>query len=392
MADLLVVFITGVTTGGLSCMAVQGGLLASSIANQVEDDVKAQLQARPPAPKSKKARRAQAAAAPPPRVRAQHIARPIALFLAAKLVAYTLLGFLLGWIGSLIQLTPAMRGALQIAIGVFMVGNALRMLDVHPIFRYFIFEPPKPVTRYLRRRAKTGSDDIITPLFLGVLTVLIPCGVTQAMMALAIGSGDPLTGALIMFAFTLGTTPVFFALAYTATRLGSLLEARFVKVVAVVVLVLGLFSITTGLNLLDSPLSPNRLVNALRPAPTPVVETNPALPFDPAAAVDITRQGAAPPVSVSGQADASNTVTIRADNDGYTPNVSRARSGEPVTLNLVTNKTFSCAQAFVIPSLGVERLLPDSGVTPISLPAQAAGSVLRYTCSMGMFTGEVFFE
>ncbi len=392
MADLLVVFITGVTTGGLSCMAVQGGLLASSIANQVEDDVKAQLQARPPAPKGKKARRAQAAVAPLPPVRAQHIARPIALFLAAKLVAYTLLGFLLGWIGSLIQLTPAMRGVLQIAIGVFMVGNALRMLDVHPIFRYFIFEPPKSVTRYLRRRAKTGSDDIITPLFLGALTVLIPCGVTQAMMALAIGSGDPLTGALIMFAFTLGTTPVFFALAYTASRLGSLLEARFVKVVAVVVLVLGLFSITTGLNLLDSPLSPNRLVNALRPAPTPVVEPSASLPFDPAAAVDITRQGAAPPVSVSGQADASNTVTIRADNDGYTPSLSRARSGEPVTLNLVTNKTFTCAQAFVIPSLGIERLLPDSGETPIPLPAQPAGSVLRYTCSMGMFTGEVFFD
>lgn len=391
MADLLVVFITGVTTGGLSCMAVQGGLLASSIANQVEDDVKAQLQARPPSRKSKKARRAQAAVAPPP-VRAQHIARPIALFLASKLVVYTLLGFLLGWIGSLIHLTPALRGALQIAIGVFMVGNALRMLDVHPIFRYFIFEPPKSVTRYLRRRARAGSDDIITPLFLGALTVLIPCGVTQAMMALAIGSGDPLTGALIMFAFTLGTTPVFFALAYTATRLGSLLEARFVKVVAIVVLVLGLFSITTGLNLLDSPLSPNRLVNALRPVPTPVVGTSPALPFDPGAAVDITRQGAAPPVTVSGQADASNTVTIRADNDGYSPNISRARSGEPVTLNLVTNKTFTCAQAFVIPSLGIERLLPDSGVTPISLPAQPAGSVLRYTCSMGMFTGEVLFE
>ena len=36
MANLGVVFLTGLTTGGLSCMAVQGGLLASSLAHQAE--------------------------------------------------------------------------------------------------------------------------------------------------------------------------------------------------------------------------------------------------------------------------------------------------------------------------------------------------------------------
>ena len=39
MAALWVAFITGITTGGLSCMAVQGGLLASSLANQIEKDL-----------------------------------------------------------------------------------------------------------------------------------------------------------------------------------------------------------------------------------------------------------------------------------------------------------------------------------------------------------------
>ena len=32
MSQLIVAFVTGVTTGGLSCLAVQGGLLASSLA------------------------------------------------------------------------------------------------------------------------------------------------------------------------------------------------------------------------------------------------------------------------------------------------------------------------------------------------------------------------
>src|SRR5262245_16527971 len=35
---LMVAFITGLTTGGLSCLAVQGGLLASSLARQIEQD------------------------------------------------------------------------------------------------------------------------------------------------------------------------------------------------------------------------------------------------------------------------------------------------------------------------------------------------------------------
>ena len=38
MSQLVVAFVTGLTTGGLSCLAVQGGLLASSLAHQLEQD------------------------------------------------------------------------------------------------------------------------------------------------------------------------------------------------------------------------------------------------------------------------------------------------------------------------------------------------------------------
>src|SRR5512142_1604494 len=40
MSQLIIPFVTGLTTGGLSCLAVQGGLLASSIAHEVEQSVK----------------------------------------------------------------------------------------------------------------------------------------------------------------------------------------------------------------------------------------------------------------------------------------------------------------------------------------------------------------
>src|SRR5512138_1699571 len=38
MSQLVVAFVTGITTGGLSCLAVQGGLLASSLAHQIEQE------------------------------------------------------------------------------------------------------------------------------------------------------------------------------------------------------------------------------------------------------------------------------------------------------------------------------------------------------------------
>ena len=36
--NLLLIFLTGLTTGGLSCLAMQGGLLASVIANQKDQE------------------------------------------------------------------------------------------------------------------------------------------------------------------------------------------------------------------------------------------------------------------------------------------------------------------------------------------------------------------
>src|SRR5688572_24419071 len=247
--QILIAFITGLTTGGLSCLAVQGGLLASSLAHQIEQDYLEQSVQ----PKKRGKNQTQ-----PPR---PSTALPILLFLASKLAAYTLLGALLGWLGSYITLSPATRAFLLIAIGIFMVGNALRMFNLHPIFRYFSIEPPKFITRYIRRTAK--GTDTATPIFLGALTVFIPCGVTQAMIATALGTGSVVLGAALMFAFTLGTSPVFFIIAYLTTELGARLEKFFMRFVAVVVLILGFVTLDGGLNLIGSPLSIQNLTRNL---------------------------------------------------------------------------------------------------------------------------------
>ena len=353
MSQLMVAFVTGITTGGLSCLAVQGGLLASSLAHQIEQDYAGQV-AQPKKAKQKQSVRTNSA-------------MPIALFLLAKLVAYTLLGALLGWLGSFLTLSPTTRAILMIAIGVFMVGNALRMFNVHPIFRYFSIEPPKFITRFIRKTAK--GTDTATPLFLGFLTVFIPCGVTQAMMATALGTGSAMLGAALLFAFTLGTSPVFFIVAYLTTELGVKLEKFFMRFVAIAVLILGLMTFDSGLNLMGSPLS---LQNLTRNWFTPQAEAN--------------------ALADSSQPAADGELILNVKNNGYFPGILRAPAGEDLTLNLVTNKTYSCARDFVIPALNYYQLLPDTGTVQVNIPAQEAGSTLFFTCSMGMYTGQIVFE
>jgi uncharacterized protein len=348
---LMVSFITGLTTGGLSCLAVQGGLLASSLAHQIEQDYLA-LSTQP-----KKRGKKQ-----PPQKRT-NTALPILLFLLAKLVVYTLLGVLLGWAGSFLTLSPITRATLMIAIGLFMVGNALRMFNVHPIFRYFNIEPPKFITRYVRRTAK--GTDAFTPLFLGALTVFIPCGVTQAMMAAALATGSPTTGAAMMFAFTLGTSPVFFLVAYLTTELGARMEKFFIRFVAVAVLILGLVTLDGGLNLMGSPLSLQNLSRSLLPS-----ENN----------------------ASASQFVADGRLVLNVENEGYFPQTLRADGNTPVQLNLVTDKTYSCARDFVIPALSFYELLPETGTVQVDIPAQPSGTRMFFTCSMGMYTGMILFE
>jgi uncharacterized protein len=340
--NLIVAFMIGLTTGGLGCLAVQSGLLASTLAFQMEQDVLA----RGPGSTQKFK---------------PNIAMPILLFLIAKLAAYSILGFVLGALGSLLQLTPTMSAILYLAIGIFMVGNGLRMLNVHPIFRYFVIEPPSFLTRFIRRKSKNGAS-LVTPLFMGTLTIFLPCGVTQAMMATALGTGSALQGAALMAAFILGTCPIFFSVSYFATRLGSLIEKYFIRIVAVAMIVLALVSIDSGLNLLGSSFSFSRVISSVK---TTLIE------------------------SVPGQ---QTGYEIHVSENGYSPEILHLPANKPVTIEWVTENTQACSRSVVMPGLDYAKILPTTGRVKMDIPPQPEGAVLRYTCSMGMYPSQLVFD
>lgn len=405
MTEIVLAFITGLTTGGLSCLAVQGGLLASSVAHQIEKDLGGIETGSGPVKLS--------------------VASPILWFLASKLAAYSVLGFLLGWIGSLIQLSPISRAILQIGIGIFMLGQAGRLLKLHPFFRFFNIEPPVFVRKLIRKVSRKG-EATLTPIFLGALTVLIPCGITQVMMVTAMASGNPLTGAALMFAFVLGTSPVFFVVAYFTTRLGARLEKYFSRFVAIVVLVLGLVAINTGLNIAGFPYTVERIFNSLQAQPVQalaIVSTDPVIPppnaitnnlFDnnPSQSRkvgcncgmmgsrrsenDYSKNLILPALPTEQPATEENNqfnnYTIQVLNTSYSPEVLTIAAGQASQITFNSENVFSCSLAIVIPGLGINITLKPTDSQTIELPALNSGDQLPYSCSMGMFTGLIVAE
>jgi len=321
--NLFIIFLTGLITGGLTCLAVQGGLLATVISEREKERLTEE---------SKKGS-----------------AKPILYFIAAKLAAYTILGFLLGWLGSFFTLSLTAQAILGFAVAIFMIGTALNLLNAHPFFRYFVIQPPKFLTRLVRNQSK--SKDAFAPALLGAFTVFIPCGTTQAMMALAIATGSALYGGAILFAFVLGTAPLFFLLGYFATKLGDAYQKKFFKVAAIAIITLALFNAKGALVLSGVDFGGSENNQA-------VTTTN-------------------------------SKITINIEPNGYSPKNLTVPAGEKITLQLINKNAYSCAQAFTIPKLGIQKVVAPGQSATIEFTAPTKPGKLTFACSMGMYSGTI---
>ena len=333
--DLWIVFVTGLTIGGLTCLAVQGGLLASVITASEEEEIQKGI--------NKKS-----------------TTFPTLSFLITKLIAYTILGFVLGAFGGAIGINQTVQIIMQFAAGAYMVAVALNLLNVHPIFRYVIIQPPKFLTRRIRNQSK--SKDVFAPALLGALTIFIPCGTTLAMEALAIGSGNAFSGAAILFVFVLGTMPLFFGIGWITSILGDNFREKFLRVAAIAILYLGLSSVNGSLTAGGSPITIQSVAEDVLIA---FGGNNSARNQD----VDITQN---PEIIVT--------------SSGYSPNYIRVRKGSEVTIKLVGKDAYSCASAFRIPSLGISKNLQPNDTQLITFVPEKTGRI-PFTCSMGMYTG-----
>ncbi|MCP3820249.1 sulfite exporter TauE/SafE family protein [Streptomyces sp. A3M-1-3] len=381
MPSSITLLITGVSTGllagGASCAAVQGGLLAGAVTRR--DPAQARIPARTSPASSSSAKKRPRTASPSPARRTAATASseptagslaPVGAFLAGKLLSHTVLGALLGIFGAALQPSPRAQAALLIIAGALMVLFALDLFGVKAVGR-LVPRPPASFGRLVRRSTKTSS--MATPALVGFATVLVPCGVTLSMELVAITAGSPLAGAAVMAGFVLGTAPLFAVLGYLFRRSSRALSGRLGIATGIVVLAVAAWTIGSGLQAGGWV--------SFSTGSTPAAAAAPAASGGGKGASD-------GPVSIDASGKQTIVLTVT---DFYETTAFTAKAGVPTTLVLRGKDSGGCARAFTIPELGVQEIVKRDGDTKVDLGTRKPGT-LRFSCAMGMQTGQITFQ
>ncbi len=217
VAGLWTVFFVGLVAATSSCLAVVGGLLLSVSAKWSE--------------------------AHTPTTHLEKL-RPLVLFNMGRLAGYFVLGGLVGIAGKSLSLSPYSTGVLTILIAFVMIALGLNILHILPK-KYCRLPLPRSMQERIRRLSE--SRNVGAPLVLGALTFFLPCGFTQSMQLLALGSGGFLAGGLIMFVFALGTLPALIGISIVSSFVEGRSAKWFLSFSGALVLLLGIGNFQSGL-------------------------------------------------------------------------------------------------------------------------------------------------
>ena len=278
--------------------------------------------------------------------------KPSLMYNLGRVISYTVLGGIVGAIGSVVSFSGTAKGIVSIAAGIFMVIMGVNMLGIFPWLRRFTPHMPK----FFGNKIHAGSGKH-GPFYVGLLNGLMPCGPLQAMQIYALGTGSPVKGALSMLVFSLGTVPLMFGFGAVSSFLSSKFTHKMMKVSAALVIVLGIVMLNRGFSL-----SGFNLASALTPK----------------------RAGSGAVATVSGS---EQTVTTQLQANSYTPIT--VQKGVPVkwTIKADAGTINGCNGTVTIPQYNISKTL-QPGDNEIDFTPQQTGTI-TYTCSMGMISSTI---
>jgi sulfite exporter TauE/SafE len=286
--------------------------------------------------------------------------RPTFLYNTGRVISYTAIGFIVGALGSAITFGNAMQGGLKLLAGVFMVVMGMGMLGIFPWFRRFAPRMP----RIFARKIDAKKSESKSPLIIGLLNGLMPCGPLQAMQIYALSTGNPFAGALSMFLFSVGTVPLMFGLGVLGTILSKKFTRKIMTVGAVLVVVLGLSIFSQGWSLSGITL-PNLLPQetAMQPAQTGGSDTG-------------------------AQIENGTQIVKSTLSRGAYPNIT-VQTGIPVkwVIDAPQGSVNGCNNRMIINEYGIEHSF-SPGENVIEFTPTKTGTI-RYSCWMGMIHGTI---
>ena len=280
---------------------------------------------------------------------------PAILYNAGRVTSYTIIGGIVGALGSVLSLSLNVKAGLQIFAGVFMVIMGLNIAGFS-LFRKFNIKLPWSSCK-IKNKPKA-------PFLVGMLNGLMPCGPLQTMQLYALGTGNAAAGAISMFLFSLGTVPLMLVFGAISGLLSKGYTKQLLKFSGILIVILGLIMGNRGLALAGVGVpNASTLAQGLSGTKANASQAN------------------------IGKATIENGVQVirmTADNNGYTPNAFYVQKGIPVKWIISANQINSCNNAIVVPSLNIQKTL-KSGENIIEFTPKDED--MNFSCWMGMIRG-----
>lgn len=287
--------------------------------------------------------------------------QPHLFFNLGRIVSFTVLGALIGAIGSAFVLSGTLLGFLTLVVGIVMLVLGLQLTGIFPRITKGI-SLPSGIAKRLGLDSKKNRPYSHTNAFLmGAVTFFLPCGFTQAMQLLAVSAGDPLQAAIIMGAFAIGTTPGLLSLGGVTSAVKGDFAKRFFRIVGVVVVAMAFVNLTNGYTLSGI----GRAIDSLGK------QTSSAKPDE----------------SLEGSTVLSTTFKVKPD---IIPSEFTAKVGEKTTLLVdVKEEGRGCMSTIMIPGLDdTPQFLKKGKQIRLTFTATEPGEY-QITCAMGIPRGSI---
>lgn len=219
----LVALMIGLTAGFSTCMALIGGLVLGVSSRHAEKH---------------------------PTASPMQKFRPHLFFNLGRMVAFIVLGALIGAAGAAFQLRGSLLGLITMAVAVVMLLLGLQLTELFPRFKGRLVLPSNIGKLIGIKKHGNREYSHIDSFLLGAATFFLPCGFTQAMQLFAVSTGNAVSGAIIMGAFAIGTAPGLLSIGGLTSVVKGVFAQRFFRVVGVTVVAMSLINFTNGYNLL----------------------------------------------------------------------------------------------------------------------------------------------
>ncbi len=180
-----------------------------------------------------------------------------AAYNVGRLAAYLLLGTTAGLLGAGLERAGTLAGVQHVAAlgtAVLLVLWGAHALLVAGGARIAPVRPPAAWQHAMGGALRRMMDrpPVVRAAATGLLTTLLPCGWLYAFVVTAAGTGAPLHGAALMAVFWLGTLPMMLTVGVGLQRLAGPWRARLPLASAATILLLGLLSLASHLDLVPA--------------------------------------------------------------------------------------------------------------------------------------------